>query len=75
MTLYRVGMGGKITADLSDCYHGMVPLKPAKVQDNKKLLEYVPVEKRRFYDEILLAATSLERQQENEDNDTETEIY
>lgn len=67
MTLYRVGM--------DDCYRGTIPLKPAKINDIRKLLEYVPIEKRTFYNDILLAAASSTKEHENENDDTQEEIY
>lgn len=75
MTLYRVGMGGRITDEIDDCYRGTIPLKPAKINDIRKLLEYVPIEKRTFYNDIVSAAASSTKEHENENDDTQEEIY
>lgn len=71
--LYRVGISRYLRGVPNDCYQSAIKIKEAKINDIKKLIQFVPQEKRKLYETLIMEQAKLNESQIVEESDDEIE--
>ncbi|CAG5015489.1 unnamed protein product [Parnassius apollo] len=72
-SLYRVGISRYLRDVSVDCYQNAIKIKEAQINDIKKLIRFVPQEKRKFCETLIMEQAKLNESQIVEELDDEIE--